>query len=57
MFVHEGYSFIVGSTMLAAVAFGGALRFRSWPLWIAAFSLTLVAAGVCWFFRVPVPTA
>ena len=43
MFAREGYPFIVGSAILAAVVFGAALRFRSWPLWLAAVLLTVVA--------------
>ena len=56
MFAREGYPFIVGSAILAAVVFGAALRFRSWPLWLAAFVLTIIALWVCWFFRDPVRT-
>ena len=56
MFAREGYPFIIGATILAAVAYVFALRFRSWPIWLLAFALTIVALWVAWFFRDPVRT-
>lgn len=53
MFAREGYPFILGAAALAAIAFALALRLRSWPLWLVALSLAVVALGVAWFFRNP----
>lgn len=53
MFAREGYPFIIGAAALAAVMFAVALRLRSWPLWLVAFVLTVVALWVMWFFRNP----
>ena len=55
-FAREGLSFIALSAILAAGAFGVALNRRSWPLWLGAFALTLVALWVAYFFRDPVRT-
>ncbi|MCU0648532.1 MAG: phosphatidylserine decarboxylase family protein [Gemmatimonadaceae bacterium] len=54
MFAREGYPFIIGATVAAAVLFAVALRLRSWPLWLVAFVVTIVAIWVAWFFRDPV---
>ncbi len=43
MFAREGFPFMLGATALAAVTFALALRMRSWPLWLLAFTLTVVA--------------
>ncbi|MEQ1692454.1 MAG: phosphatidylserine decarboxylase family protein [Gemmatimonas sp.] len=53
MFAREGYPFIVGAAAIAALTFAAALRMRSWPLWLVAFLLTIVALWVAWFFRNP----
>lgn len=53
MFAREGYPFIVGAAALAAIMFAVALRLRSWPLWLVAFLLTIIALWVAWFFRNP----
>jgi phosphatidylserine decarboxylase len=53
MFAREGYPFILGGAALAAIAFAFALRLRSWPLWLAAIVLTIIALWVAWFFRDP----
>lgn len=53
MFAREGYPFILGAAAFAAVAFAMALRLRSWPLWLTALTLTIVALGVAWSFRSP----
>jgi phosphatidylserine decarboxylase len=56
MFAREGYPFILGAALLAAIAYMFALRLRSWPLWLLAFVLTIIALWVAWFFRDPVRT-
>ncbi|WP_337170568.1 phosphatidylserine decarboxylase family protein [Gemmatimonas aurantiaca] len=53
MFAREGYPFMMGALALAALAYVGALRMRSWPLWLLAFTLTVIALWVAWFFRNP----
>jgi phosphatidylserine decarboxylase len=53
MFAREGYPFILGAVTSAAALFATALRFRSWPLWLGAFVLTVLALWVAWFFRNP----
>ncbi|MEP6833850.1 MAG: phosphatidylserine decarboxylase [Gemmatimonas sp.] len=53
MFAREGYPFILGAAALAAIGFTMALRLRSWPLWLAAIVLTVIALSVAWFFRNP----
>lgn len=52
-FAREGYSFMAVAALLAAVAFAAALGRRSWPLWLLAFALALVALWMAWFFRDP----
>ena len=54
MFAREGYPFIIGAAALAALLFAAALRMRSWPLWLAAFLVTILALWVAWFVREPV---
>ena len=56
MFAREGYPFIIGVAILAIIAYSLALRMRSWPLWLVAFILTILALWVAWFFRDPVRT-
>jgi phosphatidylserine decarboxylase len=53
-FAREGLTFIAVSALIALGAFGVALNRRSWPLWLLAFALTLVALWVAYFFRDPV---
>ncbi|MDB4876111.1 MAG: Phosphatidylserine decarboxylase proenzyme [Gemmatimonadetes bacterium] len=53
-FAREGLTFITISALIALGAFGVALNRRSWPLWLLAFALTLVALWVAYFFRDPV---
>ena len=43
MFARDGFPFMLGATALAALAFAFALRMRSWPLWLLAFALTVLA--------------
>ena len=52
-FAREGLPFIAVATVLAAAAYATALVRRSWPLWLLAFLLTLVALWVAYFFRDP----
>lgn len=52
-FAREGLIFIVIAALIAAGAYALALRTRSWPLWLLAFLLTLVALWVAYFFRDP----
>lgn len=52
-FAREGLSFIVISALVAGGAFGVAIARRSWPLWLLAFLLTLIALWVAYFFRDP----
>jgi phosphatidylserine decarboxylase len=53
MFAKEGLIFIVIAALLAAAAYALALNRRSWPLWLLAFLLTIIAIWVAWFFRDP----
>jgi phosphatidylserine decarboxylase len=52
-FAREGLVFIVIAALIAAGAYGLALNRRSWPLWLLAFLLTLIAIWVAYFFRDP----
>jgi phosphatidylserine decarboxylase len=52
-FAREGYFYMVGATLLAVAAYAFALGRRSWPLWLVAFLLTVVALWVAYFFRDP----
>ena len=52
-FAREGLSFIVIAALVAAAGFGVAIMRRSWPLWLVAFALTLIALWVAYFFRDP----
>lgn len=52
-FAREGLVFIVVAALLAAGGYAIALRYRSWPLWLLAFLLTLIAIWVAYFFRDP----
>lgn len=52
-FAREGLAFIAVAALIAFGAFGVAITRRSWPLWLAAFALTLVAIWVAYFFRDP----
>ena len=52
-FAREGLVFIVIAAMLAVGAYAVALNRRSWPLWLAAFVLTLLTLWVAYFFRDP----
>jgi len=52
-FAREGLVFIVIAALLAAGGYALALNRRSWPLWLLAFVLTLLALWVAYFFRDP----
>ena len=52
-FAREGLLYIAIAALVAAGTFGVALNRRSWPLWIFAFLLTIIALWVAYFFRDP----
>ena len=52
-FAREGLAFIVIAALLAAGMFVLAVTRRSWPLWLLALAVTLVALWVAYFFRDP----
>jgi phosphatidylserine decarboxylase len=52
-FAKEGTVFIATAMLLAAVAFVIALMRRSWPLWLLAFLLAILALWIAYFFRDP----
>jgi len=52
-FAREGLVFIVIAALVAAGGYALALNRRSWPLWLLAFLLTLLAIWVAYFFRDP----
>jgi phosphatidylserine decarboxylase len=52
-FAREGFPFIAAGALVAAGTFALALNRRSWPLWLGAFGLTLVALWIAYFFRDP----
>jgi len=52
-FAREGYPFIITATLLAVAGYALALGRRSWPLWLLAFVLTVLALWVAYFFRDP----
>ena len=49
----EGLPFIFGALAIAIAAFVVALTRRSWPLWLLALLLTVIALWVAYFFRDP----
>lgn len=52
-FAREGWSFIIGSFLIAAAIIITAATRRSWPLWLLGFALLVVAIWVASFFRDP----
>lgn len=52
-FAKEGVLFIAVAALVAAGAYAVALNRRSWPFWLLAFALTLIALWVAYFFRDP----
>jgi phosphatidylserine decarboxylase len=52
-FAREGFPFMLVAAVLAVASYALALNRRSWPLWLLAFVLTLLAIWVAYFFRDP----
>jgi phosphatidylserine decarboxylase len=52
-FAREGMAFIAIAAIIAVGGYAIALNRRSWPLWLLAFVLTLLAIWVAYFFRDP----
>ena len=52
-FAREGLIFIAIAALIAVGSFALALNRRSWPLWLAAVLLVVVAIWVAYFFRDP----
>ena len=52
-FAREGLIFIAIAAVVAAGTYALALNRRSWPLWLLAFLLTVIALWVAYFFRDP----
>src|SRR5262249_34967626 len=52
-FAREGLVFIIIAALIAAGTFTVAVSRRSWPIWLAAFLLTVIALWVAYFFRDP----
>jgi phosphatidylserine decarboxylase len=52
-FAREGLIFIAIAALIAAGTYALALNRRSWPLWLLAFVLTILALWVAYFFRDP----
>jgi phosphatidylserine decarboxylase len=52
-FAREGLIFIAIAALIAASGYALALNRRSWPLWLLAFVLTVLALWVAYFFRDP----
>lgn len=52
-FAREGLVFIGIGIVLAGLALTAAVLWRSWPLWLLAFVLLILALWVAYFFRDP----
>jgi phosphatidylserine decarboxylase len=52
-FAREGLVFIAIAALVAAGTYAVALNRRSWPLWLLAFVMTVLALWVAYFFRDP----
>ena len=52
-FAREGLTFIAIAALIAVGGYALAINRRSWPLWVLAFVLTLLAIWVAYFFRDP----
>jgi phosphatidylserine decarboxylase len=52
-FAREGLIFIAIAALIAAGTYALALNRRSWPFWLLAFLLTVLALWVAYFFRDP----
>ena len=56
-FAREGLLFIAIAALIAVGTFAFALNRRSWPLWLAAVLLIVVAIWVAFYFLVFLPRA
>jgi phosphatidylserine decarboxylase len=56
-FAREGWTFIIGSFLIAAAVIITAATRRSWPLGLLGFALLVIAIWVASFFRDPERTA
>jgi hypothetical protein len=56
-FVRDGYPWMALSGSIAIAVLATAVWRRSWSIWLLGFALLVVAAGVAWMFRMPVPLA
>ena len=56
-FAREGLLFIAIAALIAVGTFAFALNRRSWPLWLAAVLLIVVAIWVAFYFFVFLPRA
>lgn len=52
-FAREGWPFIAIGVIAAIVSFIAAIHFRSWPIWIVAVLVTVIALWCAYFFRDP----
>ena len=52
-FAREGWPFIGTGVALVVIAYAAALQFKSWPLWLAAVLVTVLALWCAYFFRDP----
>ncbi len=52
-FAREGWPFIGIGVVAVLISFAAALHFRSWPLWLIAVLVTVVALWCAYFFRDP----
>ena len=52
-FAREGLVFIGLGVLLAVASFAAAMMWKSWPLWLIAFVLLILALWVAYFFRDP----
>jgi hypothetical protein len=52
-FEREGLGFLGVATLAVAGIYALALNRRSWPLWLLALALTILALGVAYYVREP----
>lgn len=52
-FAREGWPFIGIGVALVIIAFSAAIHYRSWPLWLIAILVTVLALWCAYFFRDP----
>ena len=52
-FEREGLGFLGVATLVVAGIYALALNRRSWPLWLLALALTILALGVAYYVREP----